>query len=161
MNQVYLQLGSNLGDREIFLQTARDLISKELGLIEKSSKIYESTPWGVDDQDCFLNQVLLLSTSIEPHELLKLILVIEKKIGRIRIGRWWERVIDIDILFYNDNIIETIDLCIPHKYLSKRRFVLMPLCEIAENLNHPKQNKTILELFNECIDEEKVEIYDL
>jgi len=88
MNQVYLQLGSNLGDREIFLQTARDLISKELGLIEKSSKIYESTPWGVDDQDCFLNQVLLLSTSIEPHELLKLILVIEKKIGRIRIGRW-------------------------------------------------------------------------
>tara|TARA_B110000914_G_scaffold182784_1_gene165602 strand:- start:508 stop:993 length:486 start_codon:yes stop_codon:yes gene_type:complete len=161
MNQVYLQLGSNLGDREIFLQTARDLISKELGLIEKSSKIYESTPWGVDDQDCFLNQVLLLSTSIEPHELLKLILVIEKKIGRIRIGRWGERVIDIDILFYNDNIIETIDLCIPHKYLSKRRFVLMPLCEIAENLNHPKHNKTILELFNECIDEEKVEIYDL
>ena len=161
MNQVYLQLGSNLGDREIFLQTARDLISKELGLIEKSSKIYESTPWGVDDQDCFLNQVLLLSTSIEPHELLKLILVIEKKIGRIRIGRWGERVIDIDILFYNDDIIETIDLCIPHKYLSKRRFVLMPLCEIAENLNHPKHNKTILELFNECIDDEKVEIYDL
>ena len=142
MNQVYLQLGSNLGAREIFLQTARDFISKELGLIEKISKIYEST-------------------SIDPHDLLKLILTIEKKIGRIRIEKWGERVIDIDILFYNDDIIETIDLCIPHKYLSKRRFVLMPLCEIAENLNHPKHNKTILELFNECIDEEKVEIYDL
>ena len=161
MNQVYLQLGSNLGNRENFLQSARDFISKELGLIEKCSKIYESTAWGVDGQDCFLNQVLLLSTSIDPHELLKLILIIEKKIGRIRIEKWGERVIDIDILFYNDDIIDTIDLCIPHKYLSKRRFVLMPLCEISENLNHPKYNKTILELFNECIDEEKVEIYDI
>ena len=105
--------------------------------------------------------MLLLSTSIGPHDLLNLILTIEKKIGRIRIEKWGERVIDIDILFYNDDIIETIDLCIPHKYLSKRRFVLIPLCEIAENLNHPKYNKTILELLNECIDEEKVEIYDL
>ena len=161
MNQVYLQLGSNLGARENFLQTARDFISEELGLIEEISKIYESTPWGVDGQGCFLNQVLLLSTSIGPHDLLNLILTIEKKIGRIRIEKWGERVIDIDILFYNDDIIETIDLCIPHKYLSKRRFVLIPLCEIAENLNHPKYNKTILELLNECIDEEKVEIYDL
>ena len=161
MNQIYLQLGSNLGARENFLQTARDFISEELGLIEEISKIYESTPWGVDGQGCFLNQVLLLSTSIGPHDLLKLILTIEKKIGRIRIEKWGERVIDIDILFYNDDIIETIDLCIPHKYLSKRRFVLIPLCEIAENLNHPKYNKTILELLNECIDEEKVEIYDL
>tara|TARA_B110001450_G_scaffold51438_1_gene48017 strand:- start:2182 stop:2667 length:486 start_codon:yes stop_codon:yes gene_type:complete len=161
MNQVYLQLGSNLGARENFLQTARDFISEELGLIEKISKIYESTAWGVDGQGCFLNQVLLLSTSIGPHDLLNLILTIEKKIGRIRIEKWGERVIDIDILFYNDDIIETIDLGIPHKYLSKRRFVLIPLCEIAENLNHPKYNKTILELLNECIDEEKVEIYDL
>ena len=161
MNQVYLQLGSNLGARENFLQTARDFISEELGLIEEISKIYESTPWGVDGQGCFLNQVLLLSTSIGPHDLLKLILTIEKKIGRIRIEKWGERVIDIDILLYNNDIIETIDLCIPHKYLSKRRFVLIPLCEIAENLNHPKYNKTILELLNECIDEEKVEIYDL
>ena len=151
----------DLSSRENFLQTARDFISEELGLIEKISKIYESTPWGVDGQGCFLNQVLLLSTSIGPHDLLNLILTIEKKIGRIRIEKWGERVIDIDILFYNDDIIETIDLCIPHKYLSKRRFVLIPLCEIAENLNHPKYNKTIEELLKICKDTELVKEYAL
>ena len=160
MNQVYLQLGSNLGDRMQFLEIANNFISRELGVIKKHSKIYESSPWGVDSQAFFLNQVILLVTNQNPHELLKSILAIEKEIGRVRLEKWGERVIDIDILFYNDEIIETIDLCIPHKYLSKRKFVLLPLYEIAEELNHPKLNKTIAKLLDECIDVEKVDIYE-
>ncbi|MBT7895527.1 MAG: 2-amino-4-hydroxy-6-hydroxymethyldihydropteridine diphosphokinase [Flavobacteriales bacterium] len=160
MNQVYIQLGSNLGDRMHFLEIARNLISQELGVITKKSKIYESSSWGVDDQAFFLNQVILLATSQDPLKLLRSILNIENKIGRVRLEKWGERIIDIDILFYNDEIIESIDLCIPHKYLSKRKFVLIPLCEIAQDFNHPKYNKNISMLLEECLDVEKVNIYE-
>ena len=80
--------------------------------------------------------------------------------GRVRVEKWGERIIDIDILFFNDEIIESSDLCIPHRYISKRRFVLEPLFEIASNLNHPKYNKNISQLLEECVDTEKVEIYE-
>ena len=161
MNRVYIQLGSNLGDREDHLKQSQVMLIDEIGLIIKKSSIYESSPWGVENQGSFLNQVLLLETDIKPFDLLDIILNIEKEMGRVRIEKWGERIIDIDILFYNDEIIETNNLCIPHPYISKRRFVLSPLDEIAKNYIHPILHKTINKLLLECLDEEKVSIYEL
>jgi len=161
MNRVYIQLGSNLGDREGYLKQSQTMLIDEIGLIIKKSSIYESSPWGVENQGSFLNQVLLLETDVKPFDLLDIILNIEKEMGRVRIEKWGERIIDIDILFYNDEIIETNNLCIPHPYISKRRFVLSPLDEIAKNYIHPILHKTINKLLLECLDEEKVSIYEL
>jgi len=161
MNRVYIQLGSNLGDREGYLKQSQAMLIDEIGLIIKMSSIYESSPWGVENQGSFLNQVLLLETDVKPFDLLDIILNIEKEMGRVRIEKWGERIIDIDILFYNDEIIETNNLCIPHPYISKRRFVLSPLDEIAKNYIHPILHKTINKLLLECLDEEKVSIYEL
>ena len=161
MNRVYIQLGSNLGDREGYLKQSQVMLIDEIGLIIKKSRIYESSPWGVENQGSFLNQVLLLETDIKPFDLLDIILNIEKEMGRVRIEKWGERIIDIDILFYNDEIIETNNLCIPHPYISKRRFVLSPLDEIAKNYIHPILQKTINKLLSECLDEEKVSVYEL
>ena len=161
MNRVYIQLGSNLGDREGYLKQSQIMLIDEIGLIIKKSRIYESSPWGVENQGSFLNQVLLLETDVKPFDLLDIILNIEKEMGRVRIEKWGERIIDIDILFYNDEIIETNNLCIPHPYISKRRFVLSPLDEIAKNYIHPILHKTINKLLLECLDEEKVSIYEL
>jgi 2-amino-4-hydroxy-6-hydroxymethyldihydropteridine diphosphokinase len=161
MNRVYIQLGSNLGDREGYLKQSQTMLIDEIGLIIKKSSIYESSPWGVENQGSFLNQVLLLETDIRPFDLLDIILNIEKEMGRVRIEKWGERIIDIDILFYNDEIIETNNLCIPHPYISKRRFVLSPLDEIAKNYIHPILKKTINKLLLECLDEEKVSVYEL
>ena len=156
-----MQLGSNLGDREGYLKQSQAMLIDEIGLIIKMSSIYESSPWGVENQGSFLNQVLLLETDVKPFDLLDIILNIEKEMGRVRIEKWGERIIDIDILFYNDEIIETNNLCIPHPYISKRRFVLSPLDEIAKNYIHPILHKTINKLLLECLDEEKVSIYEL
>ena len=161
MNRVYIQLGSNLGDREGYLKQSQAMLIDEIGLIIKMSSIYESSPWGVENQGSFLNQVLLLETDVKPFDLLDIILNIEKEMGRVRIEKWGERIIDIEILFYNDEIIETNNLCIPHPYISKRRFVLSPLDEIAKNYIHPILHKTINKLLLECLDEEKVSIYEL
>ena len=161
MNRVYIQLGSNLGDREGYLKQSQAMLIDEIGLIIKKSSIYESSPWGVENQGSFLNQVLLLETDVKPFDLLDIILNIEKEMGRVRIEKWGERIIDIDILFYNDEIIETNNLCIPHPYISKRRFVLSPLDEIAKNYIHPILHKTINKLLLECLDEEKVSVYEL
>ena len=161
MNRVYIQLGSNLGDREGYLKQSQVMLIDEIGLIIKKSRIYESSPWGVENQGSFLNQVLLLETDVKPFDLLDRILNIEKEMGRVRIEKWGERIIDIDILFYNDEIIETNNLCIPHPYISKRRFVLSPLEEIAKNYIHPILQKTINKLLLECLDEEKVSVYEL
>ena len=161
MNRVYIQLGSNLGDREGYLKQSQVMLIDEIGLIIKKSSIYESSPWGVENQGSFLNQVLLLETDVKPFDLLDIILNIEKEMGRVRIEKWGERIIDIDILFYNDEIIETNNLCIPHPYISKRRFVLSPLDEIAKNYIHPILHKTINKLLLECLDEEKVSVYEL
>ena len=161
MNRVYIQIGSNLGDREGYLKQSRLMLVDEIGLIIKKSSIYESSPWGVENQGSFLNQVLLLETDVKPFDLLDIILNIEKEMGRVRTEKWGERIIDIDILFYNNEIIETNSLCIPHPYISKRRFVLTPLQEIGKNFIHPILQKTINELLIECLDEEKVSIYEV
>lgn len=159
MNEVYLQLGSNIGDRLDNLDQSIKIITERIGNVLEKSSVYESTPWGVENQRNFLNQVLFVKSNFDPYTILDLVLQIEKDMGRIRIEKWGERIIDIDILFIDDLIIESENLCIPHEFIAKRKFVLQPMCEIAPGFIHPKLNKTISQLLEECIDDEKVNVY--
>ena len=148
-----------MGEREDYLQNASELLAAEIGVIQKESKIYESVPWGVENQNNYLNQVLEIKSEFSVEEVLEGVLQIEDKIGRIRNEKWGERIIDIDILFFNDSIVEKEGVCIPHIHLHNRRFVLIPLNEVAPSFIHPKYNKTIEELLSECKDIESVEEY--
>ena len=159
MNEVYLQLGSNIGDRFNNIDQSIKIIAERIGNVIEKSLVYESAPWGVENQRNFLNQVICVKSSFDPYTILDLVLQIEKDMGRIRIEKWGERIIDIDILFIEDFIIESENLCIPHEFIPKRKFVLQPMCEIAPDLIHPKLNKTISQLLEECIDDEKVNVY--
>ena len=159
MNEVYLQLGSNIGDRLDNLDQSIKIITERIGNVLERSSVYESTPWGVENQRNFLNQVIFVKSNFDPYTILDLVLQIEKDMGRIRIEKWGERIIDIDILFIDDLIIESENLCIPHEFIAKRKFVLQPMCEIAPVFIHPKLNKTISQLLEECIDDEKVNVY--
>ena len=159
MNEVYLQLGSNIGDRLDNLDQSIKIIIERIGNVLEKSSVYESTPWGVENQRNFLNQVIFVKSNFDPYTILDLVLQIEKDMGRIRIEKWGERIIDIDILFIDDLIIESENLCIPHEFIAKRKFVLQPMCEIAPVFIHPKLNKTISQLLEECIDDEKVNVY--
>ena len=159
MNEVYLQLGSNIGDRLDNLDQSIKIITERIGNVLEKSSVYESTPWGVENQRNFLNQVIFVKSNFDPYTILDLVLQIEKDMGRIRIEKWGERIIDIDILFIDDLIIESENLCIPHEFIAKRKFVLQPICEIAPGFIHPRLNKTISKLLEECIDEEKVNVY--
>ena len=161
MNIVFLQLGSNLGDRELLLKDAITAIENRIGDVVKFSKIYESAPWRVEGQENYLNQILKVRSTLLANEVLSIVLDIEKQLGRIRLEKWGERLIDIDIIFYNDSIIETPELCVPHKHLHERMFVLTPLHNIAPEMVHPKYNKTIEELLNMCRDTELVKEYEL
>jgi len=159
MNEVYLQLGSNIGDRLDNLDQSIKIITERIGNVLEKSSVYESTPWGVENQRNFLNQVIFVKSNFDPYTILDLVLQIEKDMGRIRIEKWGERIIDIDILFIDDLIIESENLCVPHEFIAKRKFVLQPMCEIAPGFIHPKLNKTISQLLEECIDDEKVNVY--
>ena len=161
MNTVFLQLGSNLGDRELLLKDAIIAIVNRVGDVLEFSKVYESTPWRAEGQENYLNQILKVRTALLAEEVLSIVLDIEKQLGRVRIEKWGERLIDIDIIFYNDSIIETPELCVPHKHLHERMFVLTPLHNIVPEMVHPKYNKTIEELFEICKDSELVKEYVL
>ena len=159
MNTLYLQLGSNLGERERFIDNAVQQIAESIGKVCIRSKIYESNPWRVDGQANYLNQIIQVNTILSSEEVLVVILNIENVLGRVRLEKWGERLIDIDIIFFNNEIIETSELCIPHKHMHERNFVLVPLKEIAPSLMHPKYNKTVSELLDETKDMEKVVEY--
>jgi len=161
MNQVYLQLGSNMGERYQYLSSAISLIEEKIGVVESASKIYESTPWRIDGQENYLNQVLLVKSNLSSLGVLHEALQIENALGRVRLEKWGERIIDVDIIFYNDEMIETAELCVPHKHMHERLFVLLPLVEIAPDFIHPKYKKTINELMASCSDTDKVEKYAL
>jgi 2-amino-4-hydroxy-6-hydroxymethyldihydropteridine diphosphokinase len=150
--QVFLLLGSNLGDRPQVLAAAREMIAGQAGSIVNQSAIYETEPWGITDQPAFLNQVLEITTSLLPEDLLRIILNIEHDLGRIRYERWGARVIDIDILYFGQTIMDSARLTLPHPRIQDRRFVLAPLAEIAPGFIHPLLQKTTSKLLEQCPD---------
>jgi 2-amino-4-hydroxy-6-hydroxymethyldihydropteridine diphosphokinase len=152
MNNVFLLLGSNLGNRHLFLQQAIEHIESEIAPVLKASSVYETQSWGKTDEPDYLNQVITLQTNLSAQTLLEKVLNIEAVLGRHREVKWGSRTIDIDILFYGDEIIDEPNLHIPHPELHKRRFTLEPLAEIAPGLMHPILNKKILQLKNELKD---------
>ena len=152
MNKAYLLIGGNLGDRKANLSKANELISEQCGVITKASSLYETAAWGITDQPSFLNQALEISTSLNAKQLMRKILKIEKMMGRKRKEKFGPRIIDIDILFYEDEIHDITFLKIPHPELQNRRFVLVPLAEINSEIQHPVLKKTIAELLEECPD---------
>ena len=152
MNQTYLLIGGNLGNREKNLEKARQLIAAEAGQVGKSSSLYETEAWGIQDQPPFLNQVLLVWTKLDPRQLLSTILDIEHQMGRERFEKFGPRSIDIDILFFNEEIIDEPGLTIPHPQLHLRRFTLQPLQELAPSFIHPVLNKSVSDLLAECPD---------
>ena len=152
MNKAYLLTGGNMGNRQENLATANESIEQQCGDIINASSLYETAAWGKNDQPSFLNQVLEIQTSLSPRQLLKKILYIEKQIGRVRKEKYGPRVIDIDILLFNDEIYNYPSLKIPHPELQNRRFALVPLAEIAPENVHPVFKKTITELLAICPD---------
>lgn len=152
MTGIYLLLGTNIGNRQKQLDTAINKLENDKIFIVHKSSVYESAAWGKEDQQDFLNQVIEVDTSYSPHDLLRIILNIEKEMGRERIEKWAERVIDIDILFYHNQIIATENLNIPHPYIAERRFTLEPLNEIASHKTHPILNSTIEAILANCLD---------
>jgi 2-amino-4-hydroxy-6-hydroxymethyldihydropteridine diphosphokinase len=157
MNKAYLGLGTNLGDRKRNLREAIEQIEEHIGSVLKSSSVYETKPWGFDAENDFLNMAAEVETGLSPTELLKKIFEIESKLGRERTqDRYSSRIIDIDILFYDDLIVDQKGLKIPHRLIHERRFVLAPLCEIAPDLIHPMLKKTIIVLLEECRDRTKI-----
>jgi 2-amino-4-hydroxy-6-hydroxymethyldihydropteridine diphosphokinase len=153
MIDVFLLLGSNLGDREGWLQQAIAYIETDIAPIIKRSSVYETESWGKTDAPSYLNQVVGLNTGLSAQNLLKKILHIENVLGRKREEKWGSRIIDIDILFYGSSIIAEPGLNIPHPELHNRMFTLAPLNEIAPGLIHPVFNKTIFDLKSELKDE--------
>lgn len=160
MNTIVILTGGNLGDRVHFLQQARKAIESTVGTIIKVSPIVESEAWGFESENEFLNQVLVIETELAAIEILDTIQAIEINLGRIRKEEQWvSRLIDIDILFFNKEIINTNRLTVPHKNIHERRFTLYALNLIMSTFEHPKYHKTINTLLNSCTDKSRVEVY--
>ncbi|NQY67700.1 MAG: 2-amino-4-hydroxy-6-hydroxymethyldihydropteridine diphosphokinase [Flavobacteriales bacterium] len=157
MNELVVIIGGNTGDRVYIMQAAIEKLELAVGLVLEKSGIYESEPWGFESVNPFLNQVLILETALDPNQVLEKINQIENELGRERgADQFIDRTMDIDILFYNKDIVETNNLIIPHKELANRRFVLDPLFEIVPEYHHPKLGKTIREIRVECLDNSMV-----
>lgn len=151
MSKVFISLGTNLGEKKRNLNQALAFIQSEIGNIEQKSSIYETEPWGYDSFNNFLNQVIGVRTALTAREVMDLLLEIEHRMGRRRYKSksYTDRLIDLDILFYNDEIIDKNDLHIPHPKLHTREFVLQPLVEVSDQIIHPSFNKTVLQLLAE------------
>lgn len=152
MARVCLSLGSNLGPRETYLRKALQALDKELGSLVKCSSFYETLPWGFSSDSLFLNAAACYDTLLSPEEVLAVTQQIEKSLGRkekSRQGQYADRCIDIDILLYDDKVMQTPDMILPHPHMAERMFVLEPLAEIMPHLLHPLLKKTILQLKEE------------
>jgi len=159
MNRVFLGLGGNVGESREYLSRACAALERRCGKLVCTSALYESEAWGMDSSKVFLNQVLELETELPAEKLLSEILQIEVELGRTR-GHtgYTDRTIDIDILFFNDSCIETEHLRVPHPHLSLRRFVLLPLTEIAPEFQHPVLGKNMRQLLEDCRDTLRVNL---
>ena len=152
MARVCLSLGSNLGPRETYLRKALQALDKELGSLVKCSSFYETLPWGFSSDSLFLNAAACFDTPLSPEEVLAVTQQIEKSLGRkekSRQGQYADRCIDIDILLYDDKVMQTPDMILPHPHMAERMFVLEPLAEIMPHMLHPQLRKTILQLKEE------------
>lgn len=156
MERVYLSLGSNMGDRAASIARAIAALGERGIRVTRESSLYETEPVEFREQDWFLNSVFEGETELEPEELMKELLAIERSLGRERRVPKGPRVIDIDVLFYGDRVIHDPGLDIPHPRLSQRRFVLVPFAEIAPGVRHPVSGKTIAELLAETPDRSEV-----
>jgi 2-amino-4-hydroxy-6-hydroxymethyldihydropteridine diphosphokinase len=155
----YLSIGSNLGDRKKNLDEAINHLKSKAGFVINTSKVYESEPWGLKDQNFFLNQVIKLKTTFSPQDLLKCCKNIEVKMGRSKSIKWGERNIDIDILYFSKLILNEDDLKIPHPLIQERKFVLLPLNELNKTFIHPSLNKTNYKMLEDCIDNSNIFLY--
>ena len=159
---VFVLLGSNLGDRELLVNQACKMMGERCGEIVAKSRLYESEPWGFQSEHWFLNQVVELATLLSPDELMSSLLGIEKELGRDRTqphNGYVSRPMDLDILYYGNDIIDTQMVTAPHPRLHQRRFTLLPLCDIAPDFVHPLMKKTNRQLLDSCQDNGKVNIY--
>lgn len=153
---VYISAGSNMGDRKANLSQALSRCIEQLGVFISCSSVYETAAWGMRDQDDFYNIVFSVSTILEPQDTLRTLLSTEQEMGRVRDIKWGPRKIDLDILFFDRQIISEPGLTVPHPQLQNRRFILEPLCEIAPALQHPVSGITMQELLQQCPDPLKV-----
>ncbi len=156
MNSVYLLIGGNLGNRVENLDLAKSFINNKLGKIIKISSIYETAAWGITEQPDFLNQVLLVESKLPAQKIMQLIFSIENKLGRVRTQKNASRIIDIDILFYNNEIINEIGLTVPHPEIQNRKFALIPLNDIAPDFLHPILKLSLKHLLS--ISKDKLEV---
>lgn len=157
-NHVFISLGTNLGDRIQNLRKAIRAIEYNVGEIIKQSSLYETKPWGKSNQPDFLNQVILVHTEKNPQECLNSLTSIERQLGRIRDEKWGARIIDLDLLYVNDQAINTKQLVLPHPGIPDRRFVLVPMVEIAPDFIHPHLLKKQKQLLEECADTLEVKL---
>ena len=158
---VFVLLGSNLGDRELLVNQACKMLEERCGEIVAKSRLYESEPWGFQAEHWFLNQVVEIRTSLSPDVLMQTLLTIEKELGRDRSmphQGYVSRSMDIDILYYGKDIIDTEMVTAPHQRLHQRRFTLLPLCDIAPDFVHPRLKKSNLQLLDECQDNGKINV---
>lgn len=160
LHKAALLLGTNLGDREEILTSAREKIETQAGKIIKTSAIYSTAPWGIEDQPDFLNQTLLIETSFNPLQLLETLQPFEHEAGRIRKEKWGPRLLDIDILYYDNEIIDLPSLKIPHLFMAQRRFTLVPLADISPDWVHPVLKKNVVQLLEECPDKGEVKLFE-
>ncbi len=156
---LYLLLGSNIGNRQEYLENALTLLTNKIGNIIATSSIYQTSAWGNQEQDDFLNMAIGIDTTKDAFEILYAIHEIEQQLGRKRTEFWGARTIDIDIIFYGQQIISTQTLTIPHRRIMERRFVLVPLTEIAAEFMHPIWEMSIKNILEICEDKLIVEVF--